>query len=95
MQLITATIKAFNGTPTWVFEGLIELTVTLLVSALVSVTNVKPDIQKPLFPAISLYPEKVSPYSVFGRSGELGVIVALRRLAATVTVAGTAGPPFS
>src|SRR5271155_1028024 len=44
---------------------------------------------------MSVYPQRFNPYSVFGRSDALGVIVALRRFAATITVAGTMGPPFS
>src|ERR1022692_937565 len=43
--LIIAAICAFNGTPVWAFEGVIVLTVTLLVSALAPVTKVQPDVQ--------------------------------------------------
>src|SRR5271156_12343 len=43
--LITATISTFNGTPVWALEGIIVLTVTWLVSAVVPVTKVEPDKQ--------------------------------------------------
>ena len=44
---------------------------------------------------MSAYPQTLNAYCVFGRSAELGVTVAVKRFAATVTVAGTTGPPLA
>jgi hypothetical protein len=92
--LMTATICVLVGTSVCAFGGLIVLTVTWLVRELVPVTNVEVQ-QLPMLPAMSMYPQTFTAYCVFARSVELGVMVALKRFVATVTVAGTVGPPFA
>jgi hypothetical protein len=93
VALITATTSAFNGTPVCVFAGLIVLTVACVVSVLVPVQNVEVK-QLPPFPAISVNPHRYTSYCVFGCNAALGVIVALNRFAATVTVLAIVAYPW-